>query len=580
LKRWGFNKYSTESAPKKKEPKGKKHRLQSHRTYDLPVQGDLSNHHISTSHARPSEAVLQYHTAGNVSNPYNYGFLGQDSVAGIRISDMPEIYASDRLNVQDSEGRTKLHRAIVNQDVDLIKRLLHSGWAVDISDHRGNEPLHYAIIAANVEVVKLLLRFGADPDAKDKRNRSPAHLAVSVSGYGCLEQLIKCGSSVSAKNDNGDSPLHLAVLSNERECIKILLKHGADVNLRNPQGATPFHVLITQSYTDWHHTCIELFLASGADITIPRPDDRLPFDTYLSKAQKIWIHDSDLNGNQNPANKSFKAFLKRGVDATHMHPDGNPLVISYLRGISKGLQDSEPWDTFDMESAQSMCGTCDHSVRCKDGNTLLHEICSLRAKRPGKVEFFREVLIKLLKNGFDPNARNTHGQTPLMLLNSHYQCSTDCARILLDAGADPMVRSNWGGLEICYVSMSTNTDMLDMMLQADVKFIRANRSSILWSDIPTERGFWEFWERAVKETDWPSARASLNNCKPKLRDDADQFKIKDAMLRTLARSYLDEDIGKDEPNLQRELVVDILRLHCEKEWPVKDKYWNHLLRCS
>src|SRR5271155_2766822 len=82
------------------------------------------------------------------------------------------------LNTQDSNGRTPLHRAVINGSVKEVERCLSSGAAVDILDSDGDQPLHLAAAGAFQEIVRLLLKYGADVDAKGHGGKSPLHMSL------------------------------------------------------------------------------------------------------------------------------------------------------------------------------------------------------------------------------------------------------------------------------------------------------------------------------------------------------------------------------------------------------------------
>ena len=73
-----------------------------------------------------------------------------------------------------SEQQEKLHLAIIDNDIDYIKKLL---WDVnpDLVNSKKQSPLHLAVLNNNVELVKILLDNGASINQPDEDGNTPLH---------------------------------------------------------------------------------------------------------------------------------------------------------------------------------------------------------------------------------------------------------------------------------------------------------------------------------------------------------------------------------------------------------------------
>ena len=81
------------------------------------------------------------------------------------------------INVPDSNGQTPLHRATINSNVPVVKRLCQEETLqVNIGDNQGRTALHYATNTKNFEIVNILLSIGADPNIQDVDNQTPIHV--------------------------------------------------------------------------------------------------------------------------------------------------------------------------------------------------------------------------------------------------------------------------------------------------------------------------------------------------------------------------------------------------------------------
>ena len=73
-----------------------------------------------------------------------------------------------------SEQQEKLHSAIINNDIDFIKKLL---WDTnpDLVNSKQQSPLHIAVLNNNVELAKILLDNGASINQPDEDGNTPLH---------------------------------------------------------------------------------------------------------------------------------------------------------------------------------------------------------------------------------------------------------------------------------------------------------------------------------------------------------------------------------------------------------------------
>ncbi|MCP3920709.1 MAG: hypothetical protein GY711_34720 [bacterium] len=168
----------------------------------------------------------------------------------------------------DSSGRTALHYAAqcsLPGSLDVARRLLDAGVALDARDSCGETALHEAVRSAGEGMVRLLLERGADPSVAEESGSTPLHAAAedSLHGHlaGVVTALLNAGASPDAEDGEGRTPLHAAVgprggeeFFNEEEAnraedpsayrvdvetVRLLLERGARVDARDEQGRTP-----------------------------------------------------------------------------------------------------------------------------------------------------------------------------------------------------------------------------------------------------------------------------------------------------------------------------------------------------
>merc|ERR1719263_684217 len=98
-----------------------------------------------------------------------------------------------KVNTCDSEGRTALHIAAANDDVDAVCRLLEWGADVNLRDNKKQTPLHASAAGGHFAVTMLLLEVGAEMNAKDEREYTPAAWAEACNHFKLMDRLVLLG---------------------------------------------------------------------------------------------------------------------------------------------------------------------------------------------------------------------------------------------------------------------------------------------------------------------------------------------------------------------------------------------------
>lgn len=172
-------------------------------------------------------------------------------------------YGAD-LNCTDKFGRSPLHWACFNGDLDMVTYLLNAGADIRMRDNDGYTPLHKAVWKGRLDCVRYLLERGADPTMNSNKGFTPLHLAVQANDLHCTLHLLDYGADINSRDNEGFTLLHKSIQSGNLFLTKVLLDHGADINFANCINSvpTPLQIAITNSDITM---CIFL-LENGADI--------------------------------------------------------------------------------------------------------------------------------------------------------------------------------------------------------------------------------------------------------------------------------------------------------------------------
>jgi ankyrin repeat protein len=201
--------------------------------------------------------------------------------------------------VVQSTGQTSdIVSAAKRGDVETVQKLLKGGISPNQPDAQGRTALHEAAANGNVQLFKILIAAGADIHAQDKQGVTPEFIALHVADFrtgfalmkafpitssptgagsdaawtltaaidrrqqSVVEMLVKLGVNVNAVDNNGDYPLDLAAQKGDAAIAELLLSHGANINIRNKSGGFPIHSAALAGNT----IVVRLLLDRGSDV--------------------------------------------------------------------------------------------------------------------------------------------------------------------------------------------------------------------------------------------------------------------------------------------------------------------------
>jgi ankyrin repeat/protein kinase domain-containing protein 1 len=137
-------------------------------------------------------------------------------------------------------GATSLHFACGAGQLAVLEVLLEKGAAWDAVDERDLTALHeVAARSGSVEVARRLLALGCAVDAVDCLGQTPLMLALTYKRNALAALLVAHGASPHARGPLEFTPLHLAALRGLDDLVSALLAAGADPLARNDLAHTP-----------------------------------------------------------------------------------------------------------------------------------------------------------------------------------------------------------------------------------------------------------------------------------------------------------------------------------------------------
>lgn len=218
-----------------------------------------------------------------------------DSVA--YLLSLPEIDP----NFRDNGGPPPLIIAILENSVEALKLLIHTGRVDVMMDWDGSSPLDQAARYQQPEIVKVLLKH-YPPDAPI----SPHHLSLaSGNGDEVMTRLLLAHQSVdvNALGEDGLSPLHNAVMGRHTVVIDLLLANDkVDVNLNIPDAGAPLHCAVSQNNLDLVR---KLLCIPHLDPEVFDMNGRTPLD-YALESEPPCLQMSELLLNRSEVIRAFE----------------------------------------------------------------------------------------------------------------------------------------------------------------------------------------------------------------------------------------------------------------------------------
>lgn len=191
------------------------------------------------------------------------------------------------INAQDSEQRTPLHIAIVNQH-EAITNILIAQQQLDLKlrDKYGQNAFATAMSTKNNKAATIIL--GREPHAAEKydpKGRTFLHLAILKNDIESVLFLLSVHVNIHSRVQDSSkyTPLHLAVQVGSEMILRNLLLAGANVNDVTIQNQTALHIAAAN---DHHHLC-QILLENNINFDA--------VDTDLNNALHLACQNGNLN---------------------------------------------------------------------------------------------------------------------------------------------------------------------------------------------------------------------------------------------------------------------------------------------
>jgi uncharacterized protein len=304
-------------------------------------------------------------------------------------------------------------------------------------------PIADAAMRGDKAAVGNLLRQKADVNAPQSDGATAIQWAAYRNDLAMADLLISAGANVKTPNRDGATPLQLASINGSAPMIQKLLSAGADPNERSPHGETPLMFASRNGNLD----AIQLLLNHKADVNAKetlRGTTALMWAVEQQHADTVRLlveHGADKMAATNPDSKGGTAYLAPNVQQRAAQDKGFGRRGNGQQAGRRANSAGGPDDVAaaDAAAADAAFGRTQNT----NGGGLTPLVFAAR-------ENCFDCAKVLVEAGADVNQTTRYGWTALLtaVQNNHYQL----AKYLLDHGANPNL-ANKGGWTPLYLAV-------------------------------------------------------------------------------------------------------------------------------
>ena len=358
------------------------------------------------------------------------------------------------LNAQEIDDLPGAARA---GNIELIIQLLGNGFDVNAAQGDGATALHWASHRNDLELVNLLIGYGAEVDVSNDLGATPLWLATLNGSALVTDALLIAGANPNVSLKMGETPLMSAARSGNLDVVSLLINAGSDVDAAEKEkGQTALMWSVAQGHTE----IADLLIKNGADV---------------GARSKIWYQLENTAGNTNPSG-NFK--MAHGGSSAIMFAAriGNIDVARVLLDSGSNVNDKAASGVTVLTQA-AHSGHQDLAIflleRGADPNAIDSGYTALHA---AVLRSEVDLVEALLEHGAIIDTPVEHG-SPGRRFSADYSIRSqligrdafwmaakygevEILKILLDAGADPLVRED-DGITALQVAMGNSGSSLD-----------------------------------------------------------------------------------------------------------------------
>ena len=330
----------------------------------------------------------------------------QNSIAAVVAILAPVFYLTTVL----SGANSPVADAAMRGDTAAIRTLLTQKADVNLPQSDGATAIQWAAYRNDTAMADLLIAAKADVRIPNRDGATALRLASVNGSAEMIDRLVKAGANVNETGPNGETPLMFAARNGNPAAVKALVAAKADVNAKEKlRGTTPLMWATEQA----HPEAVAALVAAGADVSARSNNDTKGNSAYLA----------------NPVKQRLKSGFGAQGDTFGKQQKGN--------GNGKGNQGKNGKNA---KAAPAPGADADPNA----------DVVALADAAAAEAAFGR--------------TRDTNGGALSPLVYAARQNCIECAKILLDAGANVNQTTNYGWSPLLTATQNRNYKLASLLL--------------------------------------------------------------------------------------------------------------------
>ncbi|MEO5923019.1 MAG: ankyrin repeat domain-containing protein [Bryobacteraceae bacterium] len=321
--------------------------------------------------------------------------------------------------------------AAMRGDVAAVRTLLAQKADVNLPQADGATAMQWAAYRNDLALADILIGAKADVKAPNHDGATPLRLAATYGSADMINRLLKAGADANETNPFGETPLMYAARNGNPAAVKVLITAKANVNVTEKlRGTTPLMWAAEQA----HPEAMAELIAAGADVSLRSAVDTKGGGAYLAPTVKTRLGQQTSEDQKGAPNGGGAAKGKgKGKAAPAAAPAGEGTDVVALA---------------DAAAAEFSFGRS----RDTNGGALTALVF---AARQNCIDCAKV----LLDAGANVNQTTNYGWTPLLTAtqNRNYKL----AALLLERGANPNLKNNGGWSPLYLATDNRNIEIGD-----------------------------------------------------------------------------------------------------------------------
>ena len=343
--------------------------------------------------------------------------------------------------------------AAMRGDTAAIRTLLTQKADVNLPQSDGATAIQWAAYRDDVVMADLLIAAKADVKIPNRDGATALRLAATNGSAAMIERLLKAGANPNELGPNGETPLMYASRNGNPAAVKALIAAKADVNAKEKlRGTTPLMWAAEQA----HPEAIAALVAAGADVTLRSNNDTKGGGAYLAPTVRARLASAFGSG-------GLDGLAQAEAEANGKQGNGKQQGKQFGGGQGKAKGKAAPADAPSVDGA----APADDAVTAADAAAAEFSFGRQRDTNGGALTALvfaarqncLECARVLLDNGANINQTTNYGWTPLLTAtqNRNYKL----AALLLDRGANPNLKNNGGWSPLYLATDNRNIEIGD-----------------------------------------------------------------------------------------------------------------------